>query len=194
VYYDGSFDDSKAQYFKPQKLIQAGHSYTIDELLTYAIAYSDNNAERLLDQSFEPSTLNNIFLNLGIQIPAQPQDFMTTETYAEFLRLLYNSTYLSPEMSDKALGLMAQPDFPQGLEAGIPQSVQVAQKFGERQVLTPNGMLLYRELHDCGIVYAQNDPYVLCVMTRGQDFNVLASIIANVSKISYDYVDANRAH
>ena len=85
---------------------------------------------------------------------------------------------------------MVAPDFPQGLQAGIPASVEVAQKFGERQVFLHDGTLSYRELHDCGIVYAPDNPYILCVMTRGHDFASLSSTIRDISKVVYDYVAA----
>ena len=85
---------------------------------------------------------------------------------------------------------MATPDFPQGLQAGVPTDIEVAQKFGERQVFTPQGDLTERELHDCGIVYHANEPYVLCIMTRGKDFNTMTSNIKDISKIVYDHVSA----
>ncbi len=189
IYFDGSFDDNKAEYFKPQQVIKPYRSYTVDQLLMYTIAYSDNNATRLLNASIDQPSLEAIYVDLGIQLPADATeniDFMSARTYSFFLRVLYNSTYLSRGLSEKALALMTRSDFPQGLQAGIPTSVEVAEKFGERQVFTPNGTLSYRELHDCGIVYAPNNPYILCVMTQGQEFNSLVSTIQGISKIVYD--------
>ena len=192
IYYDGSFDDNRAEYFKPLKVIEPRRSYSIEQLLSYAVGYSDNNAERLLDGSIDRTTLESLYINLGVQLPPDVIDFMSARTYSLFLRVLYNSTYLSREMSEKALGFMSQPDFPQGLQSGVPSSVSVAQKFGERQIYSPDGQLQYRELHDCGIVYRPNDPYVLCVMTRGQEFASLVGDISGVSKIVYEYLEAHR--
>ena len=184
IYYDGSFDDNKAEYFKPAKSLQAGRYYTVDQLLTYMIGYSDNNAARLLDGAVDRQSLANIYINLGIQLPPDTLDFMSTKTYSLFLRVLFNSTYLTREMSEKALKLLTMPDFPQGIQAGVASSTEVAQKFGERQVFQPDGTLIFRELHDCGIVYTSS-PYILCVMTRGKDFSELTTVLHDVSNIVY---------
>jgi beta-lactamase class A len=196
IYYDGSFDDNKAEYFKPQKAIRPGNYYSIDQLLTYMIGYSDNNAARLLNGSIDAHSLEAIYINLGIQLPSDATthiDFMSPRTYALFLRMLYGSTYLSREMSEKALALMTTVDFPGGLLAGVPPTVTVADKFGERQVFTPRGVLSFRELHDCGIVYSPDHPYLLCIMTRGSDFDTLTTAIRSISKIVYDYVAQSSA-
>lgn len=191
IYYDGSFDDNKAEFFKPQNTIQPGHSYTVDQLLTYMVSYSDNNATRLLSTSIDQSSLAEIYIDLGVQIPSTGNnviDFMSVKTYALFLRLLYNSTYLTREMSEKALKLMTAPDFPQGLIGSLPTTTEVAQKFGERQIFNPDGTLRQRELHDCGIVYMPDNPYIMCVMTRGEDFSELASVMQGLSKLVYEYI------
>ena len=188
VYYDGSFDNNKAEYFKPQKAILPGRYYTIDQLLTYIITYSDNNALQLLHNTINKDSFKNLYKDLGIEIPANSIDFMSAKTYSLFLRVLYNSTYLSRESSEKVLKLMVTSDFTDGLQAGVPKPVEVAQKFGERQIFKPNGTLTSIELHDCGIVYMPNKPYILCVMTRGQDFESLTLAIKDISKLVYDYV------
>lgn len=188
IYYDGSFDDNRAEYFKPQKWIEAGKSYSLDDLITYTIAYSDNNALRLIHDNVSPSALASLYKDLSINIPENTIDFMSTKTYTLFLRVLYNSTYLNREMSEKILKLMTTPDFPQGLQAGIPDSVEVAQKFGERQVFDTSGKLIKRELHDCGIVYKDNKPYIICVMTSGMDFTSLSNNIKDISQIVYDNI------
>jgi len=98
------------------------------------------------------------------------------------LRILYNSSYLNFEMSNKALMLLTQTDFPNGLVAGVPDSVVVAHKFGEQK----NGD--EQQLHDCGIVYYQENPYILCVMTKGYEIPELASIIKEISQQVYNEV------
>ncbi|MBA3733173.1 serine hydrolase [Patescibacteria group bacterium] len=187
IIYDGSFDNNKAEFFKPNKSIEAGKSYSIAELLSYIIDNSDNNALTLLHTALKPESFEKLYQDLKIDIPTNSLDFMTTRTYSSFLRVLYNSTYLSRENSEKMLRMMATPDFPEGIQAGIPTNVKVSQKFGERQIFTPQGNLTDRELHDCGIIYSPQGPYILCVMTRGKDFNILASNIRDISKIVYDY-------
>ncbi len=190
VYYDGSFDNNKNEYFKPEKSIAANRSYTVDELLTYIVDYSDNNALNLLHNTLKPQSFEKLYQDLHIEIPTNLLDFMTVRTYTSFLRVLYNSTYLSRDNSEKMVEMMSYSDFPNGLRAGVPSNIEVSQKFGERQVLTPEGKLTERELHDCGIVYPPNNqPYSICIMTRGKDFDSMAGNIKDISKITYDYIN-----
>jgi len=192
VLYDGSFDDNKVEYFKPRQSIRPGHHYSVDQLLTYVIQYSDNNALRLLHTVVDAHDLENIYINLGIQLPTDSPDFMSPKTYSLFLRLLYNSTYLTREMSEKVLRLMDAADFSQGLQGGVPSPILTVEKFGERQVKNDDGTVRERELHDCGIVYTPQSPYVICVMTRGNDFEQLASEIRAISALAYRHTTGSK--
>ena len=71
--------------------------------------------------------------------------------------------------------------------AGLPKDVTIAHKFGEH-VSGSNGVISSVELHDCGIVYAPKKPYLLCVMTRGSDFDKLSGIIKSISNMVYEGV------
>jgi hypothetical protein len=42
-----------------------------------------------------------------------------------------------------------------------------------------------KQLHDCGIVYLPGKPYLLCIMTRGQDFTNLTSTVKEISALVY---------
>jgi hypothetical protein len=68
----------------------------------------------------------------------------------------------------------------------------VSHKFGVRNILAdgakPTDEPTARELHDCGIIYYPNNPYFLCVMTRGKDFPTLEGVIKDISKIAWDEV------
>jgi beta-lactamase class A len=87
-------------------------------------------------------------------------------------------------MSEKALKLLTQTKYKDALYAGVPQHIEVAHKFGERQFLPSQE----KQLHDCGIVYHPQNPYLLCIMSRGQDFKKLSNIIKNISKATYDHL------
>ena len=184
--YDGSFDDNELENIKPLKSIRAGNSYTIDELIKYMIAYSDNNATHLLYDALPRDAFAKTYTDLGLSVPSSTDDFLGPRSYSLFFRILYNVTYLKKDMSQKALEELSQLDFPQGLSSGIPEDVKIVQKFGEHQF--SNGV---EELHDCGIVYHLRHPYFLCVMTKGHDFGKLSGIIRNVSKIVYKEVDSD---
>jgi hypothetical protein len=84
---------------------------------------------------------------------------------------------------------MSQSSFTQGIVAGTPSSTVVAHKLGLVVIQNSNGVTTEHELHDCGIVYA-NNPYLLCVMTRGSSpLPTMEGIIANISQATYRAVE-----
>ncbi len=192
-FYDGSFDDNKAESIKPLEAIEAGHFYSGEELVRRMIVYSDNNATRLLHESIDARTLREVYTDLGINFPGLNNnvvDFLSPKQYGFFFRLLYNSTYLNREFSEKAMELLSSPDFPQGILNGLPKGTELADKFGERTVYDDQtGAVSFRELHDCGIVYYPNHPYLLCIMTKGQNFTDLAGTISDLSSLIYNKVN-----
>ncbi len=87
-------------------------------------------------------------------------------------------------MSSRALELLTKTAFNDGLRAGVPENIEVAHKFGER--ILPNNI---QQLHDCGIVYIPNKPYLLCIMTRGKDMHTLQGVIEEISSSVYAEVN-----
>lgn len=182
--YSVPFEGELKQNIKPKKSIEVDKEYSIEDLLSYMIVYSDNNAKSLLLSSINELDLNQIYIDLGISIPGTKgvEDFMSVKNYASFFRILYNASYLNREMSEKALKLLSQSDFEDGLAAGIPKDIAIAQKFGERKIGEID------QIHDCGIIYYTPKPYLLCVMTRGNDFDAQSKVIADVSKMVFDNI------
>lgn len=188
--YDGSFDVNKQENFTPLDAIKPGVSYTVAELVERMIVYSDNNAMTLLSNAVDMKALNEVFIDMGLTVPtpADDPDFITVKNYSRFFRVLYHSTYLSRESSEKALELLSRDKFFKGIVAGVPADIAVAQKFGERAIFQNNSELQERELHDCGIVYDPGNPYLLCVMTKGgASFEKLTDIIRSISASVYQY-------
>lgn len=113
-------------------------------------------------------------------------DFVSVREYSSMFRLLFNATYLSKDKSNQLLGMMSKSNYTGGLVTGVPATVKVAHKFGERAFDNSTT----RQLHDCGIVYLPGSPYLLCVMTRGNDFNEPKTVISDVSGIVYSKMSA----
>ena len=82
---------------------------------------------------------------------------------------------------------MTQTDFTKGIRTGVPDNILIAQKFGEFTTKSAFGVILKRELHNCGIIYYPEHSYIMCVMTKGKDFNQLENVISSISKIVFDY-------
>ncbi len=189
ILYDGSFDANIKEDIKPKKLIESGKRYTVDELIQAMILYSDNNATRLLFDHLEPALLSEVFSDLNVPVPKDNDlDTITVKSYSYFFRVLYNATYLSREMSEKALALLSQASFQNGIRAGVPQDVPVAEKYGESTIYLSQSTIHSRELHDCGIVYDAKNPYLLCVMTKGDNFENLIRVIQDISKVAHQEI------
>lgn len=181
VEYTGGAPDFP-QIFPPEKTAEAGKTYSFDELLKYSVMYSDNVSTLILSQLIDRETLNKAYSDLGIQTPSDGDSYtMTVRTYSSFFRILYNGTYLTHEYSEYLLSLLTQTTFNEGIVAGVPSGVTVAHKFGER--LRDNEPV---QLHDCGIVYAKSNPYIVCVMLRGDDVRTLSPVIADISRTVYE--------
>lgn len=167
-----------------QQLTQ-GASYSLNELIHRMIALSDNVAFEILVKHLNQEDLKTVHQELGLIYPNKltPDDYITVKSYAGLFRILYNSTYLNREMSEKALEYLLDSDFDNGIRAYLPKNIRSALKFGIKDGLEEKQN---SQIHDCGIVYAPNTPYLLCVMTKGPDRKKLVEIIANVSKLVYE--------
>jgi beta-lactamase class A len=183
VTFDLARDHNLEQNVKPSQAMVPGQRYTVRELLERMIVRSDNNAFTLLARVVDPAELDRVYALLRMQRPGTSADdaFLSVQTYASFFRILYNATYLGKEASEWALSLLARSEFRDGLVAGVPETVTVAHKFGEKSDAAAGTV----QLHDCGIVYYPNGPYLLCVMSKGPDFRSLDDVIVGVSRLVY---------
>ena len=188
VKFDLSNDYNTAQNIKPSQRMVPGRMYAVGDLLYRMIVYSDNNAFTLLTSIVDPAELNSVYSKLRMLNPQsiQEDEFLSVQTYASFYRVLYNATYLSKEASDWALNILSLSEFKAGLVAGAPPDIVVSHKFGEHSDDDAGTV----QLHDCGIVYYPQHPYLLCIMSKGQNFESLAEVISGISRITYTGVDS----
>ncbi|TSC83022.1 MAG: beta-lactamase [Parcubacteria group bacterium Gr01-1014_19] len=177
--------DTRNQHYQPKEKLEIGNAYTVDELIGRMIIYSDNEALHLILSKMEEEILNQVYAQVGVIAPTieRTEDFMNVRNYASFFRILYNASYLNENSSNKALGILSEVRFSGGLGGGVPHNIQIAHKFGEREYLG------HQQLHDCGIIYFPNHPYILCVMNRGDDLDMLAENISEISKAVYEEVN-----
>jgi beta-lactamase class A len=182
----GNYQEDDSPNILPQKMVKAGEEYTVEELITYMIKYSDNIAANTLLVNIPKDDLTDIYTDFNLAIPGSDgsENYMTVTDYSSFFRILYNASYLDREMSEKALKILATSTFTQGLTANLPSNIKVSHKFGERVF---EGK---KQLHDCGIVYLTNKNYLLCIMTRGDNFTKMENTIANISKNIFDNVNS----
>ena len=193
ILYQGGVDANLQEHFQSPVQLQRGRSYSIEELIEHMIKYSDNNAAQLLinnlDDTNQNDTFNALFKDMGIDQIDLSNDSITVRAYSLFFRILYNATYLDRDHSEQALALLTQTDFSKGIESGVPNNIQVAQKFGEFTLQTSSGEVIKRELHNCGIIYYPKHPYLLCIMTKGNDFDKLEAVLTNISHQTFAFME-----
>lgn len=190
--YDNAIS-SLEQIIFPKESAKMGLEYTVEDLLKMMISYSDNISYEMLE-SFIKNDPNRetlrieIFQELGLIDPKdRVEDSITTRGYASLFTILFNASYLSLESSQKLLYWLSLSDYNRGLVGGIPKGLTVSHKFGERYI-----SLDKKQLHDCGIIYYPENPYLLCVMAKGADFRKMEEFISEISSVIYKEVDSRK--
>lgn len=170
----------------PSKRFVAPAVYSVRDLIGIMLRDSSNDAADHLISYEGNERMSKIFIDLGIEVPREDTLYSTSvKTYGAFFRVLYNASYIGQVASEEILTTLTQASFRDGLVAGVPSSVKVAHKYGTRIVEDAQAP---RQLHDCGIVYAENSPYVLCIMSQSSSMKNAERFIAGVSKLVYDGV------
>jgi len=174
--------------YVPADMPVPGKYYTVDELIRIMIQQSDNNALIILTNNIDAAYPAAVirYLGLGHVDENDNSDNVSLKNIITMFRVLYNASYLNVNMSEKALRCLDGTCFDQGIVAGVPRTVTVANKFGERYYISQG----VRELHECAIVYYEKNPYLIGIMTRGKDYSKLLEIISTLSKMVYDEVDS----
>jgi hypothetical protein len=174
-------------HFPPRVQLEEGQTYTIEALIQYMLQESENDAANILDEFAGRAKSADVYRDLGVDPGSGESAYeVDVHTYASFFRVLYNATYIGRASSEHMLEILSRSSFTEGIRAGVPENVPVAHKFGEK-ILDAEAPMY--QLHDCGIVYAGETPYSLCVMTQGKDLDQLAGFIREVSALVYSEVN-----
>lgn len=188
ILYTGQPDFYSQQRIQPLEILKAGETYNIEEFLRRALVYSDNTAAEILARNAQKNFLSGVMgaLSLQFEQPTGDEEFLVSpKTYANVFRILYNSSYLTREYSDKLLSILAGTEYKSGARASLPPSVRMANKFGERTMYRENGSVIFHQLHDCGIVYEKDNTYTFCIMTQGRNLERLEKAVQDISLVIY---------
>jgi beta-lactamase class A len=181
------------RYLKSPKPLVAGNEYTVNDLLFRMTAYGDNNAYTLLLANLPPVYLKKVAKDLYVNYdPEVTGDSLTLSAYASYFRVLFNASYLSEEMSEKALRYLARSVFRDGMASGIPSDISIASKTGERvlKIMDVEGLPAeVLQLHEFGIIYHPERPFLLGVTAQGSDFRKLARAIRDITSLVSSEVD-----
>ena len=193
IFYRGVGGPFEPVFLKTPKPLEANREYTVNDLLFRMTAYGDNSAYALLLANLPPAYLHRTSRDLYVNYdPEKKEDSLTLSAYASYFRVLFNASYLNEEMSEKALRYLARSTFREGMAAGVPHDVNLASKAGERVLPvmdsegTPSEVL---QLHEFGIIYHPERPFLLGITAWGDDFPELARAIRDVTKLVYTELD-----
>jgi beta-lactamase class A len=178
IRYQGG-DIHRYQGILPEKVLQRGSWYTVDDLLFRMIAYSDNDAALLLSDRYGMDILSKTLEDLRVPVSRETTGtFITVRDFTAFYRVLFNASYLGHALSERALSYLARSTFADGIRTGIPEGTPVASKFGEYSAGA-------YQLHEFGIIYHPEHPYLLGVVTMGGTRESLTHVIQELSSIVY---------
>lgn len=170
-----------------------GEWYSIDQLITQMITYSDNKATLMLMQAVGMDEVIKVSNDLNLDIKNDlniNSNFMKVKSYAAIFRILYNGTYLNKVNSEKALTYLSNSEFSKGIRAAVPSNILVAHKYGTRDEFDAKGNSFNIQFHHFGIVYHKQKPFLIGIMTRGGKKEIREKIIYDLSKLTYDEVES----
>lgn len=135
--------------------------YSVEELLRELLVNSDNTAQNVFRRYLDVSDYLKFQDETGLQDLYNEKGLISAKEYTRLLRVLYTSSFLKPENSQKILDYMSEATFKDYLSQGIPNNVKFAHKYGENTE--------YKIFADSGIVYIPGRPYMLTVIIKGKD-------------------------
>jgi len=168
---------------------RAGAAKTVKQLLWLMITRSDNTATNMLIRKVGRTHINTTMDDLGLHA-THLGDYIRSETdtirYAlrtsphDMLKLLdaIARDEMIDEWSSREMLTILEGQTHNGLlPSPLPKSVKIAHKTGS----------LHDTLNDVGIVFQNNEPYVIAVMTTQlPDLGLGRAFIHKVSRITYD--------
>jgi beta-lactamase class A len=161
----------------------AGYELTLQEAVRILLVESDNTALRAIIETndkvlqLEDRALSS--LDIEFSTDENQSIRIGTRAYSSFLKCLYFACYNTKAHSQDMLRYLTQTPFNNRLAAGVDEGVTVAHKIGVFNTQVQS---------DCGIVYLENNNYVLCIMLVGNDTDTINQTMAELSRLVFDFV------
>lgn len=167
----------------------SGGTYSVADLLARMIDVSDNTATNMLIRLVGRSNINSTMLNLGLEHTHLTSD-VRTGSYAvrqslrtspddmvHLLSLMAKRQLVDDWSSNEMISILEEDQINTLLPAALPDDVPVAHKTGS----------FFDTLNDVGIVYADDAPYVIAVMTTHLPSLSLGRwFIRSLSRLTFD--------
>jgi beta-lactamase class A len=165
-----------------------GTTYSISDLLTKMIDISDNTATNMLIRMVGRRSINRTMAGLGLAHTKLTSD-VRTDTWSvrqalrtspqdmvHLLTLMAKRELVDEWSSNEMISIMEDDQINTLLPEPLPEDVPIAHKTGS----------FFDTLNDVGIVYAEDAPYVIAVMTtRLPSLEMGRSFIRSFSRMAY---------
>lgn len=169
----------------------ADATFTVEKLLKIMLEKSDDTAATALFHIFNKigvaSPLDGVYGDMGWEfgdIGAEINfDNINLKTLSNMFNALYNASYIDIQHSQFILEELTRTPFNNGIVAGVPKDIKVSHKVGIADQ--------YKAYSDCGIVYAPQRSYLLCVGSEGADKAIAERFMSEISTAAYNYVINN---
>lgn len=162
----------------------AGTGFSVEQLLRELLANSDNTAYHILLDNMNPSEVDLIIMETGLEDLFDARGFVSAKEYSRLWRALYASSFLEPENSIKILEWLTESDFDRYLAGGLGENITFAHKWGRNQA--------YHVFLDTGIVYIPHRPYLVTVMIQGDgspgEEERAAATMREIGSTIYNYI------
>ncbi|HSH56084.1 MAG TPA: serine hydrolase [Candidatus Limnocylindrales bacterium] len=164
----------------------AGAKIMLQQAADMVLQESDNTAVNAILDTVNPllgpeehalvelDTPHTIVERNRVEIGAQP--------YSSLLKCLYFSCFLNENHSQMILERMTKAEDYGRIAAGVPDSIPVAHKIGTFSTVTQG---------DCGIVYNETRPFIVCMLLDEPDPEA-SRHIKEVTALIYQYVSSSQ--
>lgn len=157
-----------------------GTRVTIENLLEEMLINSDNTAYRMFYRNLSMDELQDVLYATGLEDLFNEEGKITAKEYTRLFRVLYVSSYLNRENSEKILDLLSKTSYDEYLGQGVPDTVTFSHKIGEND---EEGVVL-----DSGIIYVENRPYLFSMLIDYKNSGLGREKALNIFKDASDKV------
>lgn len=155
-----------------------GGKYSLRELSKLSIVYSDNVAANILLRYLGKHNLKEFMRKTGGRVVVDGKNVTCPRDMALYMKQIYEFSKKNQILGNELVGYLENTEYNKRLPALIPANVKVAHKVGNQ----------VGSIHDVGIIYARQH-YVLSVMSKDADESEAYEVIANISKMVYDFIE-----
>jgi len=165
-----------------------GSSYSLGDLLEKMIDVSDNTATNMLIRLVGRRNINHSMVELGLRRTRLADDIRTdgwdvrrqlrtsADDLVRLLSLMAQRRLVDEWSSNEMIAILEQDQFNTLLPEPLPDDVPIAHKTGS----------FFDTLNDAGIVYADDAPYVIAVMTTALPSQGIGrAFIHTISRLAY---------